>query len=421
MPPASSPGCMKGTPLARKRSRMQHKSEAGTRLSASTWGVPLVAALVAAAFVISLCIIAISSAASSPNRDRYTWQLPEGFPLPYVPSENPMSAAKVALGRYLFYDTRLSGNGVQSCASCHQQALAFTDGLPRAIGSTGQVHPRNAMTLTNAAYNPTYNWANPTLHSIEQQILLPMFGEHPVEMGISGNEALVLERLRADAEYRRLFRDAFPAQPDPFTFASIEQALASFTRTLISGSSPYDAYLRGDEEAVSPAAKRGMNLFFSEPLGCQNCHMGFNLTIAAATAEWRFSAYFFANIGLYNLDASGAYPADNQGAYAFTGDAEDMGAFRPPTLRNIALTAPYMHDGSVATLRDVLDIYAQGGRNLTSGVYAGDGRASPRRSLLIRPFTLTDAQIDDLLAFLESLTDDSFIHNPAFASPFIEG
>ena len=379
----------------------------------------LIAALITAAFVISFLIIATHSPAPPPANDSYTWRLPAGFPLPYVPPENPMTEAKVILGRYLFYDSRLSGNNTQSCASCHQQALAFTDGLPQAIGSTGQPHPRNAMTLTNAAYNPTYNWANPTLHTIEAQILLPMFGEHPVEMGIAGSELLVLERLRADEYYRRLFADAFPAEPDPFTFANIEQALASFTRTLISANSSYDVYLRGDEAAISDAAKRGMTLFFSEQLPCQDCHMGFNLTIAAATAEWSFDEYFFANIGLYNLDANGAYPAGNQGVYEITVSRADIGSFRPPTLRNIALTAPYMHDGSVATLREVIEIYAQGGRDITVGIYQGDGRANPNKSPLIRPFNLTDAQIDDLLAFLDSLTDESFITNPTLADPFL--
>jgi cytochrome c peroxidase len=385
------------------------------------WALAALSVVIAVAIAASLLIIAGNAPVPATSVAAYTWRLPDGFPLPYVPADNPMTDAKVALGRYLFYDARLSGNETQSCSSCHQQARAFSDGRAQAVGSTGEMHPRNAMTLTNAAYNASYNWADPTLHTIEDQLPLPMFGTQPVEMGITGNEAAILARLRDDARYTALFAAAFPAQPDPFTFDNIQLALAAFTRTLISGNSPYDAYLRGDEDAISASAERGMRLFSSERLPCQNCHMGFNLSIAATTAEWSFDRYFFANIGLYNVDGAGAYPMGSQGAYEATGDPADMGAFRPPTLRNIALTAPYMHDGSIATLREVIDTYSQGGRNIINGAYAGDGRANPYKSLLISAFTLTDAEMDDLLAFLDSLTDETFISDPALSDPFTTG
>lgn len=336
----------------------------------------------------------------------YEWDLPAGFPLPYVPPDNPMSSSKVELGRHLFYDTRLSANNTQSCASCHQPALAFTDGRAQAVGSSGEVLPRSALSLTNAAYNLTYNWANPTLTRIEEQLVLPLFSEHPVEMGVSGHEAAILQRLAEDARYRTLFAQAFPEADEVFTFEHIIAALASFTRTLISGDSPYDAFLRGDRTAISEAAQRGLKLFFSETLKCHHCHGGFNLSLASRTAYWTIQQDIFFNTGLYNLPPDGRYPEANTGLYAFTGQEEDMGRFRPPTLRNIALTAPYMHDGSIATLEGVIRFYSEGGRD------------NPQQSDLISGFGLSAQDMSDLIAFLESLTDSAFIHDPRFGNPW---
>jgi cytochrome c peroxidase len=348
----------------------------------------------------------------------YVWNLPPGFPPPRVPPNNPMTEEKVALGRYLFYDTRLSGNGTQSCSSCHLQHLAFTDGRARSIGSTGDVHPRNAMTLTNAAWNATQTWANPSLTSLERQIPIPMFGEHPVELGMTGSEAIVLARLRQDDHYRTLFAAAYPGQDDPFTANNIMLALASFTRTLISGDSPYDRFLRGDASALSESAQRGMELFLSENLECHHCHTGFNFTLSTVSANSSFDERPFFNTGLYNIGGTGAYPPDNTGVHEITNAAADMGRFRPPTLRNIALTAPYMHDGSIATLEEVIRFYADGGRVITDGEYAGDGRRSPLKSGLVSGFSIDDQQMQDLIAFLHSLSDETFITNPSLSDPF---
>lgn len=348
----------------------------------------------------------------------YRWRLPVGFPVPLVPDNNPMTDAKVELGRYLFYDTRLSGSGTTSCSSCHLQALAFTDGRVQAVGSTGDIHPRNSQTLTNVAYNATLTWANPTLLTLERQIVIPMFGEHPVEMGITGNEDRVLARFSSDPRYRELFAEAFPEQSDPFTFNNIVLALASFSRTLISGDSPYDRYLRGERSALSESALRGMELFFSEGLECHHCHTGFNMTLSAISSNSTFVERPFFNTGLYNIDGRGAYPADNTGIHEITNDPDDMGRFRPPTLRNSALTAPYMHDGSIATLEEVIRFYMDGGRVIESGPYAGDGRVNPYKSGLVAGFNLTDEQIVDLVAYLESLTDETFITDPRLSSPF---
>lgn len=350
----------------------------------------------------------------------YRWRMPAGFPVPVVPEYNPMTEAKVELGRYLFYDTRLSGNGTLSCSSCHLQALAFTDGRAQAVGSTGDIHPRNSQTLTNVAYNATLTWANPNLLTLERQIVIPMFGEHPVEMGITGNEELVLARFSSDPLYRDLFAAAFPDQNDPFTFNNTVLALASFSRTLISGEAPYDRYLRGERGALSESALRGMEMFFSEGLECHHCHTGFNMTLSTISGNSTFVERPFFNTGLYNIDGRGAYPADNTGVHEITNDLDDMGRFRPPTLRNIALTAPYMHDGSIATLDEVIRFYMDGGRVIESGPHAGDGRANPYKSGLVAGFSITEEQIADLVAYLESLTDEAFVTDPRLSNPFEE-
>lgn len=347
--------------------------------------------------------------------------LPDGFPLPSIPADNPLTREKIELGRHLFYDTALSANNTQSCASCHVQAQAFSDGRGTALGSTGQVHPRNSQSLTNVAYNATLTWANPLLLSIEQQVMVPLFGELPVELGVTGHEDLVLDRFRDSPLYRVFFAAAFPEADDPIVWSSVIQSVASFCRTLISGRSPFDRFVYGhDTQAISDAAKRGLDLFFSERLECHHCHGGFNFTLSSTHDGVVADTTSFHNTGLYALDESGRYPEDNTGVYAVTQRAEDMGRFRAPTLRNIAVTAPYMHDGSVATLEDVVRIYEAGGRLLTSGPYAGDGRKNPHKSGLVTGFRLTDLERSDLLAFLDALTDQAFLDDPDLSNPFEE-
>ena len=325
-----------------------------------------------------------------------------------------MSAAKVELGRHLFYDTRLSGNASASCASCHRQERAFTDGLPRALGSTGELHPRSSMTLTNVAYNATFTWANPTLESLEDQIRIPLLNDNPIELGVAGNEDLVLARLREAARYRELFRAAFPELAEPITLDNVTKALASFSRTLISGGSAYDRLVYLDErESLSASARRGMRLFFSDRVRCSECHKGFNFS---GPVRYRGAAApgVFHNTGLYNLEGRGLYPPDNPGLSEFTGLRDDTGRFRAPTLRNVALTAPYMHDGSVATLEQVVDHYAAGGR----GTGAARDAPKPYTSPLVRGFVANEGERADLVRFLESLTDQSFVRDPRFSSPF---
>jgi cytochrome c peroxidase len=350
------------------------------------------------------------------SRD-YQWQLPDGVPLPFVPADNPMSEAKVQLGRRLFYDERLSVNNATACSTCHIQSLAFTDGLGQSVGATGELHPRGSMTLINAAYAGRLTWANHLLDTLEVQALTPMFGEQPVEMGMAGREGEIARTLRDDMWYREAFPAAFPRDSDPYSMLNVVRALASFVRSITSFDSPYDRYMRGDTDALQADQIRGMNLFFSERLECFHCHGGFNFTDSSTHAGTLVENVGFHNNGLYNIGGSGDYPPDNTGLFDLTGQRRDMGRFKAPTLRNIALTAPYMHDGSIDTLSGVLDHYERGGRVIGEGPHAGDGSRNPYRSEFVRGFELTAQERADLIAFLESLTDESVLTNPAFADP----
>ncbi|MCE9671044.1 di-heme enzyme [Myxococcus stipitatus] len=347
----------------------------------------------------------------------YAWSLPTGFPEPYVPEDNLMSVEKVELGRHLFYDKRLSGNGTMSCESCHEQARAFSDGKATPVGSTGDPVARNAPGLANVAYLGTYTWANPLLETLEEQVLVPLFNEHPTELGALELDE-VLQRLRDDPKYPALFQAAFPGAADPVSKGSIVKALASFQRTLLSGSAPYDRYLQGDSAALSPEAKRGMELFFGERAECYHCHSGRHLSNSFRSKDSSFPNMQFFNTGLYDVDGRGAYPPDNTGLFEFTQQATDQGRFRVPQLRNVELTAPYMHDGSIPTLEAVIDHYMAGGRNVVEGPFAGDGRANPNKDPLVRPFELSESERADLVAFLKSLTDLEFTRDARFANPW---
>jgi len=326
----------------------------------------------------------------------------------------------VELGRRLFYDVRLSGAGEMSCASCHLQELAFTDGRAQAVGATGELLSRSAMSLTNVAYNASYNWANPGLKDLESQALNPMLNEHPVEMGVAGREEEVLDRQRKDPVAAGLFGRAFPDQKNPFSLDTVTRALAAFQRTLISTDSPYDrAVFHDDWSALSPSARRGMDLFFSERIGCFQCHGGFSFSGPVKFFGQGGHEPTFHNTGLYNLGGQGRYPATDQGLIARTGRPEDMGRFRAPTLRNIEVTAPYMHDGSIATLEEVVDHYAVGGRTIFEGPNAGLGAGNPYKSELIKGFQITESERRDLVDFLRSLTDRTFLEDPRFSDPFL--
>jgi cytochrome c peroxidase len=295
-----------------------------------------------------------------------------------------MTAAKVELGRYLFYDTRMSVNGNASCATCHKQELAFTDGRAVSVGATGESHSRGAMSLVNVAYSAALTWSNPQMTRLEEQALVPMFGDHPIELGLREGDGL-LPMLRADA-YRALFARAFPGGSGEVTVANVTRAIACFERSIVSARSPYDRYhYGGEDQAISESAKHGEVLFFSQPLHCFRCHGGFNFSDATVSERSAPRQVEFHNTGL------------------------GVGKFKTPTLRNIAVTAPYMHDGSVPTLEAALDHYASGGRD------------NQDKDPLIGGFALSRQDREDLVEFLKSLTDEAVLHDPRFANPWPGG
>jgi cytochrome c peroxidase len=364
-------------------------------------------------FVLSAAVAltaACGGGSAPPPASPYAWSLPAGFAAPPVPAGNPMSEAKVELGRRLFYDRRLSGNGTQSCGTCHVQALGFADGRPVPVGSTGEPHRRNAMALANVAYARALTWANPLLATLENQALVPMLGESPVELG---SPVGLMDRLAADPEYPALFAAAFPERTAPWDVFDVVRAIAAFERTLLSGDSPYDRFERGETSALSAAAQRGLALFRSDRLRCAACHSGFAFTEGAPPPGAPPGPVPYRNTGLYDEDGLGAYPAADTGLADLTLDPADTGKFRVPSLRNVAVTAPYMHDGSVATLSDAIDHYAAGGRSALQR-----GTPSPRRDPLVAGFQITPEEKADLVAFLEALTDPGFLADPRFSDPF---
>jgi cytochrome c peroxidase len=312
--------------------------------------------------------------AQSRSLESYVWRLPRGFPTPAVPADNPMSEEKVALGRRLFFEPRLSVTGRHSCASCHDPALSFTDGRPVATGALGDALPRSAMTLVNVAYNISFGWTRPEVRSLEAQMREPLLNTHPVELGLAGHEQSVAAQLASDSGYATGFVAAFPGDGTPVTIDHVVKAVAAFERTLISGDSPFDRYVfQGDHTALAEPAKRGMALFFSRAAGCSACHSGFNFT-----GTWR--------------DSQG-----DTGKPAFATNGTTTRPMRVPTLRNIALTAPYMHDGRFATLEAVLDHYFS------------LGERAPRYDPRLPRGALDRQQRADLIAFLDSLTDEAFV------------
>jgi cytochrome c peroxidase len=307
-------------------------------------------------------------------------EVPLGLPPVPIPSDNPPTAETIAIGRRLFYDQKLSHNNAISCATCHNPALAFSDPRRLSRGVDGELGTRNAPSVLNAAYFTTEFWDG-RAPSLEQQALGPM--ANPVEM--DQPHGISVQKISADPIYQREFEHAFG--PGPVTITKITMALASFERTLLSGDSPFDRYeYGGQKNAMTPAAIRGLSVFRDKNKGnCATCH-----TIGEKYAI--FSDNKFHNLGV-GLDAEGNIV--DQGRYIATRVVGDRGSFRTPTLRDVALTAPYMHDGSEKTLKDVVDFYV------------GGGSSNPCLDKEIKPLNLTGQERSDLVAFLESLTGDT--------------
>jgi len=327
-----------------------------------------------------LILIVVSCRKDKEAEPLYTpalMEVPKGFPDIKAPEGNEFTKARWDLGKRLFFDSALSLDSSISCASCHQPELAFSDDVAFSLGVEKQIGTRNSPSLANVAYQPyfTREGGVPTL---EMQVLVPIQEHNEFAFNI----VLIAERLKNDSTYIKMAQEAYDREVDAFV---ITRAIACFERSLLSGYSPFDQYQNYNQpSALSDAAIRGMNLFFSEQTNCSKCHSDFN-----------FTNYAFENNGLYEV-----YPDD--GRFRLTGEESDRALFKVPSLRNIELTAPYMHDGSLNTLEEVVEHYQSGGEN------------HPHKSDLIQALSLSERDKDDLIQFLRSLTDETFISNPLF-------
>jgi cytochrome c peroxidase len=321
----------------------------------------------------------VAEAPAVPQGDPLEIKAPLGLPPVPVPADNRPTVQTVALGRRLYYEKKLSVDGTVSCASCHGPSHGFTDGMPTSEGVAGQHGKRSAPTVINAAYNPVQFWDGRAA-SLEEQAGGPI--ANPVEMNQTHEACVGL--LMKDAGYKKAFDEAFG--PGPITIAKVEKAIASFERTVISGNSPFDRYqYGGDKKAMSAAAVHGLEIFKDANKGnCVKCH-----TIDDHYAL--FTDGKFHNLG-EGMDEDGNLT--DLGRYDQTKNEADKGAFRTPTLRNIALTGPYMHDGSKKTLRQVVDFYV------------GGGSSNPQLDKDIKELHLSGKDRQDLVAFLEALTGD---------------
>ncbi len=290
------------------------------------------------------------------------WSLPVGVQAPVVLVDNGMTEARVALGRRLFYDADLSVDGTMACAACHEQNHGFADGNRTRPGVHGDPGRRNVPGLANVGWYGPLTWADPRLTTLEAQAEVPVLGDHPVEMGMKGQEAEIVARLGRDPCYVRMFRKAFPEERDVIAMATVAKAIAAFERTLVSFGSAYDRGRLSDE------ARRGQALFGRE---CAGCHTGPHFT------DGQF----------HRLEP---VVAADRGVGEITGRAEDDGRFRTPGLRNVALTAPYFHDGRSDGLAEAIDRH---------------GLAIPV------------VEQGELIAFLEALTDRKFVANSRLAMP----
>ncbi|MFT3846736.1 MAG: cytochrome c peroxidase [Lacibacter sp.] len=313
-------------------------------------------------------------------------------------SLNFLTKDKAELGRYLFYDKRLSINKTKSCASCHDPRFAFTDTYRRSVGAYGDLTMFNSPPLFNLAFNRYFTYADSSLHTPEQQIKNPMFADSPVELGWKNNEALLLKRLREDSLYRSLFSRAFPGvdEKELFTVKHVQFAISSFTKTILSFNSRYDDYVyRGKKTALDSGEVRGMLLFQSSRLKCNQCHSGVNLNEPVISGSPHFNTGFFTDTAVH------------KGVAMNTKNDSDAGKYKTPTLRNLAFTSPYFHDGSVESLQEVVSMFANG--NLSK-----DQNKHP----FIQGFNLNLQERNDLIRFLLCLTDSTILHKPQYQNPW---
>ena len=342
---------------------------------------------------------------------------PLGLPPVPIPADNPQTPDKIALGDKLFNDKRFSSTGEVSCATCHDPKKAFTDSpLVTSEGINKLTGTRNAPTVINSAYYKLFFWDGRSL-DMEDQAQHPMV--NPVEMGLANHDP-VLKIVRTDPEYTARFKQVFNKEGEQITMKEVQQAIASFERTIVSGDSPFDRWhYSGDEKALTEQAKRGFNVFLTKGR-CVSCH-----TMEQEYATFTDNRFHNIGVGINRIQdevpkfapafltakAAGSDvdkavltnpKASELGRFAVTETLDEIGAFKTSTLRNVAVTAPFMHDGSLKTLRDVVEHYNNG------GITNKNDRVNDFLSGGIRPLNLTDDEISDLVAFLESLTSPQF-------------
>lgn len=315
------------------------------------------------------------------------------------------SSPKAELGYYLFFDKIISVNHSRSCASCHDPSLAFTDGYRSSVTTLGENLKHNAPSLLNVASLKVFDWAHPGVSTLSQQMLRPLFSHAPIELGLDQHEDSFYAWMKTDSLYKHLIEKAFPGLTQ-WSRSELLQCLSAYEMMLQSTQARYDQFLHGNQRALNTSEHRGRRLFFSDRLKCRFCHGGELLSNATVSSN-PDSIYF--NIGLY---AEGVIPKEDSGLYAFTHQQSDLGKFKVPSLRNVSITSPYMHDGSVATLEEVLDIYARGGRSISNGPWIGDGRFHPNKHRFIAGFVLSPDEKKDIIAFLKTLTDTSYLTKP---------
>ncbi len=320
-----------------------------------------------------------------PGLTAYKLDIPSGLPAMEIPEDNPLTEEGVALGRRLFYDPLLSGDNTMSCGSCHKQAFAFSDSsIQFSVGIAGAHGLRNAMPITNLGWQQKFFWDGGAA-DLESQVIGPI--ENHLEM----KESLphLVEELNAHKEYPALFEEVFGTRT--ITIPKVMKAIAQFERTLISGNSKWDQYKRGTA-SLTAAEARGRDVFEAEDKGdCTHCH----------SLGSTFSDFEFRNTGLDSISI-------DPGRAAVTGFPTDSGKFKTPSLRNIALTAPYMHDGRFKTLEECIEHYDNG---FFFNTYI-DGNIKR-----MKKHRMNAQEKADLLAFLHTLTDHEFIKNPKFAKP----
>ena len=355
----------------KRRARRARATPSATGSLAAAWVLVTVVSLFGASHpeppTIEVELVGNRGAGSSRGSDRPEIPLGLDLHLP-VPADNPLNPETVALGRTLFFDPILSRDQRLACAGCHEPERAFTDGRELSVGVSGRVGARNVPSLVNRAYGRSFFWDGRT-SSLEDQVLQPI--QDPKEMDMTLEDVTL--RLRRDRVYSERFQARFGRLP---TAADLANALASYVRTILSGDAPIDRHMNGETDALSTWAREGLRVFRGRG-NCTACHLGPTFT------DERFHNTGVAWKGLELVDL---------GRYQVTGNDADRGAFKTPTLRNVERTAPYMHDGSVATLAEVIDFYDRG------------GNANPHRDPEMRPLDLTAKDKQALQAFLRSLS-----------------